>query len=75
MPPGGRQTTKMAVSVKVFAGGPGLLTLAVPGNQRVGPGGPGGAPRGRRGDGRSRYRAFNFTGVVKGLTHVGAPMS
>ena len=67
-PTEGRQTTKRAVSVKVSAEGPGLLTLAVPGNQRVGPGGPGSAPRGRRGDGRSRDRADGISVVGKGLS-------
>ena len=66
-PPGGRQTTKRAVSEKVSAEGPGLLALAVPGNQRVGPSGPGGALRGRRGDGRSRHRAHKISGGREGV--------
>jgi len=74
MPPGGRQTTKMAVSVKVSADGPGLLALAVPGNQRVGPGGPGGAPRGRRGDLGVSYvlAAFQYWRILSDEVRVSA---
>ena len=67
MPPGGRQTTKRAVSVKVSADGPRLLALAVPVNQRTVPGGPGGDFYGRRAHGRARCRADGIPGEGKGL--------
>ena len=66
-PPGGRQTTKRAVSVKVSADGPRLLALAVPVNQRTVPGGPGGDFYGRRAHGRARCRADGIPGGGKGL--------
>ena len=66
-PPGGRQTTKRAVSVKVSADGPRLLALAVPVNQRTVPGGPGGDFYGRRTHGRARGRANGIPGGGKGL--------
>ena len=61
-PTGGRQTTKTAVSVKVYADGPRLLALAVPVNQRTVPGGPGGDFYGRRAHGRARCRADGIPG-------------
>ena len=70
-PPGGRQTTKRAVSVKVSADGPRLLALAVPVNQRTVPGGPGGDFYGRRAHRRARCRADGIPGKGKGLRACG----
>ena len=53
----GRTVRKSAVSVKVSADGPGLLTLAVPGNQKTARGGLGGDFYGAPAHGLGRCRA------------------
>ena len=53
----GRTVRKSAVSVKVSADGPGLLTLAVPGNQKTARGGLGGDFYGPPAHGLGRCRA------------------
>ena len=70
----GRTVRKSAVSVKVSADGPGLLTLAVPGNQKTARGGLGGDFYGPPAHGLGRCRADRNPRVGKRVKRRGRRM-